>query len=1497
MAAAEVLAGSARIGTGVVQMRRSLIGLALVAIGLTGLLRPAAQPDFSGIAARGTATPAPAAVTGNNEQKVLDGYGKLPLAFVPNAGQTDSRVRYSAQAGGATFYFTPNEAVFAFGERSSRQARGVVLRLAFLGANPGTRIEGQGLQTGKVNYLIGSDPASWRTGLPTYGQVVYRDLWPGVDMVFRGDAGRLKYEFVLRPGAKAADISLAYRGAKALSVAQAGHLLIRTPAGTLKDVRPVSYQEVGGRRVPVESRFVLQPDASHTTAYGFAVGAYDAGRPLVIDPGLLYSTYLGGNNSDIGARITVDASGNAYVTGETESTNFPTTAGAFDMTSNGNLDVFVTKLNSTGSALVYSTYLGGSADDRGFAIAIDALGSAYITGETNSNNFPVTGGAFDTSYNTNGDAFVTRLNPAGSAPLMYSTYLGGSSRDEGNGIALDGSGSAYVTGETNSNTFPITGGAFDTSYNGQGDAFVTKLNPVGSAPLLYSTYLGGAQTDIGADIAVAAGSAHVTGRTNSNTFPITPGAFDTGHNGGDDAFVTKLNPAGSAPLVYSTFLGGSNIDRGFDLALDGASNAFVAGETNSNNFPTTATAFDTGSNGNLDAFVTKLNAAGSAPLFYSTYLGGSAVDGARGIAVDGVGSAYVTGLTASNNFPTTAGAFDTVRNSDDAFVTKLNAAGSAPLSYSTFLGGTSADEGHGIAVDAPDSVYVTGETNSSNFPTAPNPGAFDTTYNTDGDAFVTKLHTSAGVPATLTLEPPADTNPIGTPHTVTATVTDSGGNPVSGVTVRFSVTGAHTTSGSDTTDVNGEATFTYTGTTVGPDAIHAFADTNNDGDQDLGEPFGDAAKTWTPMAPGPPATLTLEPAADTNTAGTEHCVTATVRDALGTPVPGVTVRFSVTGANSASGVDTTDASGKAEFCYTGTAAGLDAIHAFADTNNDGDQDATEPFGDAAKTWGPAAPATLTLDPPADTNTVGTPHTVTATVRDAFANPVPGVTVRFSVTGANSASGSDTTDANGEANFTYTGTTTGLDAIHAFADTNNDGDQDATEPFGDAAKTWTPGAPATLTLEPLADENTAGEEHCVTATVRDAFGNPVPGVTVRFSVTGANTASGSETTNGSGQAEFCYTGQTAGEDAITAFADTNDDGDQDLGEPAGAATKTWTPGAPATVTVEPAADTNTAGEEHCVTATVRDAFGNRVPGVTVRFSVTGANSASGSDTTDANGEATFCYTGTTAGQDAITAFADTNDDGDQDLGEPAGAATKTWTPGAPATLTLEPAADTNSVGEEHCVTATVRDAFGNRVPGVRVRFSVTPATFPSPSSGSDVTDANGEATFCYTAALPGEDVITAFADTNDDGDQDLGEPAGVATKTWTPPPSTEFCEVKITEGGWIIAINGDRASFGGNAKVDADGNVQGQQQYQDHGPADPRNVHSIELLATTCSDDLTTATIFGTATKNGSGMFFFRIDVIDNGEPGTDDSYGIMMSDLYVSGQKQLQGGNVQIHKN
>ncbi len=700
------------------------------------------------------------------KQKALDAYGKLPLAFTANAGQTDSRVRYSAQGAGFSVFLTRREAMLAL-QRPGKQ-KGAALALRFLGANRNVAIRGERLAPRRVNYLLGNDPSKWHTGLRTYERVVYRNLWPGVDMAYAGHGGKLKYEFLVRPGARVSDIRLAYRGARPLSLGSEGNLLVRTPVGVLTDKRPLSYQFVAGKRVPVRSSFAL---GRRGAGYGFALGrGYDRRHALVIDPGLAYSTFLGGGDED-GYAIAVDGAGSAYVTGQTTSADFPTTAGAFDTTYNGGTDAFVTKLDASGAALGYSTYLGGSGVDRGYGIALDGAGSAYLTGTTNSTNFPTTAGAFDTTLNGFFDVFVTKLNPSGAA-LGYSSYLGGSDSDYGNAIALDGAGSAYLTGFTHSADLPTTSGAFDTTFNGIFDAFVTKLNASGAA-LGYSTFLGGRSGDSGIGIAVGgAGSAYLTGSTTSDDFPTTAGAFDTTDNGGTDAFVTKLDASGAA-LGYSTYLGGGWEDRGYGIALDGASSAYLTGSTFSDDFPTTAGAFDTTFNGgDYDAFVTKLGSSGAA-LGYSTYLGGSRADGGYGIALDGVGSAYLTGYTDSTNFPTTAGAFDTTSNGNysDVFVTKLGASGAA-LGYSTYLGGDeSGDIGYAIALDGAGSAYLTGLTASTDFPTTA--GAFDTTYNGASDAFVTKLDLVAGPPPPPPPPPPVRTLSVTKSGSGSGTVTSS----------------------------------------------------------------------------------------------------------------------------------------------------------------------------------------------------------------------------------------------------------------------------------------------------------------------------------------------------------------------------------------------------------------------------------------------------------------------------------------------------------------------------------------------------------------------------------------------------------------------------------------------------------------------------------------------------------------------------------------------------
>lgn len=683
----------------------------------------------------------------------------LPVSFVPNAGQFDRRVAYAGRGSGYDIYLTPHEAVFVIVDEVANRgdtqnperpvadppASGFALALRFLDADPSVRIEGRRPSPGTVNYQLGNDSTRWHTGLPTYWEVAYRNLWPGVDLVFRGEQARLGYEFRLAPGADTSSIRLAYRGSEGISTDNDGNLAIATQLGTITNEHPLALQIDESRSTIVPSGFSLNPDPQEKTTYGLQVGSRDSGLPLTIDSGLAYSTFLGGPDDDLGLDLAVDASGSAYVAGRTASSGFPTTAGAFDTSQNGGADAFVSKLNPAGTGLIYSTFLGGSEFDDAQSITVDSSGAAYLTGLTLSSDFPTTLGAFDTTYNGGDEAYVTKLGPTGGM-AVYSTFLGGSGNDIGLGVAVDALGSAYVTGVASSG-FPTTTGAFDPTHNGGDDAFATKLDPAG-ASVLYSTFLGGSGFDQGAGIAVGVSNdAYIGGSTSSSGFPTTPGAYDRTHEGGLDGFVASIAPGGAA-LVYSSFVGGSDMDRLFSVATDGSGAAYVTGFTRSLDFPATPGAFDTSHNGGDDAFVTKFLPAGTA-LAYSSFLGGAGFDQGRGLAVDGSGNSYITGV-ASSGFPTTSGAFDTVHNGgNDVFVSKVNPS-AATLAYSSFLGGSRSDVGQSIVTDPSGAAWVTGFTNSSDFPTSSD--GFDSTYNGNNDAFVAKLETTGSPVATVRID-------------------------------------------------------------------------------------------------------------------------------------------------------------------------------------------------------------------------------------------------------------------------------------------------------------------------------------------------------------------------------------------------------------------------------------------------------------------------------------------------------------------------------------------------------------------------------------------------------------------------------------------------------------------------------------------------------------------------------------------------------------------------
>ncbi|MGB7923740.1 MAG: SBBP repeat-containing protein, partial [Pyrinomonadaceae bacterium] len=722
-----------------------------------------------------------------------EAYGQLPLSFEVNRGQTDGRVRFLSRGAGYGLFLTSGEAVLSLsskggeGKEDSRDAS--VLRMKMSGANSDPQITGQDELPGKSNYFIGADPQKWVAGVPTYKKVLYRDIYPGVDLLYYGNQRQLEYDFVVAPGVAPGVVRLKFEGADKVEVSKEGDLVLGVGEGReVRQLKPVIYQVMDGARQEVAGSYVL----TGKDEVGFEIGSYDRTRPLVIDPVLVYSTYLGGNSFDQAYGIAVDSSGNAYVAGSTTSSNFPTTAGAYQTTFNEG-EGFITKINAAGDGLVYSTFLGGAGCN---GIAVDASGNAYVTGQTSGLNFPITPGAFQTAQ-WGFETFITKLNPTGSA-LIYSSRFGGDFDDFGRDIAVDASGNAYIAGWTvchaQTCTFP-TVNAFQPNYGGgNNDAFVTKMNASGTA-LLYSTYLGGGTvlntTDDWAEgIAVdSTGSAYVTGYTYSQDFPVTPGAYSDTTSDGLDLFVTKFSPAGST-LVYSAVFGGTGRDQGMGIALDANRNAYITGITESEDnpfteeydgFPVTPNAYQR--TGSFDAFVTKLNAAGSA-LIYSTYLGGTdEVDRAWGIDVDNAGNAYITGDTKSYNFPVVNAVQPNYGGGlSDAFVAKLNATGSA-LVYSTFLGGNLSDEGRGIAVDGAGNAYATGYSSSFDFPTTANafqPNNGGGLQNHD-DAFVVKITNSGASVSTLSLNPSKVTGG----NSAQGTVTLSGPAPAGGAAVQL----------------------------------------------------------------------------------------------------------------------------------------------------------------------------------------------------------------------------------------------------------------------------------------------------------------------------------------------------------------------------------------------------------------------------------------------------------------------------------------------------------------------------------------------------------------------------------------------------------------------------------------------------------------------------------------------------------------------------------------
>jgi hypothetical protein len=821
--------------------------------------------------------------------RLVASYGRLPLSFEANRGQTDGQVKFVSRGRGYTLCLTSNEAVLALRRASqesrveSRKWKGfsgdplafrnskfenrnspafnlqseifnhpspvprttdasfaplfptpywllpssqspapspepqapAVVRLKLVGANPAAKVKGLEELPGKSNYFIGNDPKKWRTNVPNYAKVQYKEVYFGVDLVYYGNQRQLEYDFVVAPGGDPRAIKLAVAAMSPsptggqrppLQIDVNGDLVISTDAGDVRLHKPVVYQPTTDNGRPttdrsfnlqssivnhqsVDGRFVLAANNQVT----FALSPYDQSLPLIIDPVLAYSSYLGGGGDESMtscAGVAVDSLGNAYVVSGTTSIDFPTTMDSVQPTYGGAPDpsdwpyacgdAFVSKVDPTGSTLVYSSYLGGTGCDYGSGVAVDSHGNAYVTGTTTSVDFPVTPGALQPTFGGSvcdgwrlcGDAFVTKVGPDGSV-LKYSTYLGGSGNDGSDDtIAVDAAGNAYVAGTTDSTDFPTTRGAFQTCFKeGENcwdpirgprvpsDVFVTKLNPTGSS-LVYSTLIGGSYSETTLALALDPnGNVWVIGTTISSDYPTTAGAFQTSfHPGGggtppwtwdwDDAFVTKLNTTGS-DLLYSTYLGSLGGECPVAIAVDLSGNAYVTGVTSSADFPITDGAFQPSFSGPLcpgtyewacsDAFVAKIDPlqAGDASLVYSTFLGGSANDVGAGIAADSFGNAYVTGQTFSTDFPLKNPLQSTNAGAGDAFVTKLDAAGST-LIYSTYLGGANSDLADWLVLDGAGNPYLAGWTESTDFPTTS--GVFQPTFGGGArDSFVTKI--------------------------------------------------------------------------------------------------------------------------------------------------------------------------------------------------------------------------------------------------------------------------------------------------------------------------------------------------------------------------------------------------------------------------------------------------------------------------------------------------------------------------------------------------------------------------------------------------------------------------------------------------------------------------------------------------------------------------------------------------------------------------------------
>lgn len=1038
------------------------------------------------------------------------------IFFERSEGRAGKSAAFISRGAGHTLFVTPQEAVFRIKKRTvgrslltyspEKRARadGAVARMQLLGADSAAQpLSAQPLPS-VSNYFVGSDRTKWRVNTPNYATAGFSNVYKGIDVAYYGNEGRLEYDFIVRPSAKPSQIKLRFAGAKSVQALPNGDLRLDAEGGALRWRAPIAYQDVKGTRTRVPARYHIQ----NGNEVCFRVGAYDPSKPLVIDPKLIYSTYLGGGNQDATFGIATDSAGSVYVTGTTYSADFPTTAGGFQTASAGGSDVFVAKFSPDGKTLLYSSYIGGSANESGAAIATDSAGNVYVAGQTYSSNFPTTPNAYQASLQGRADAFLAQISADGKS-LLYSSYVGGALDDNATSLALDSANSLYLGGWTASIDFPVTAGAFQTTHNkGVYDGFVMKFGALGSPPA-YSTYFGASGSDQINGVAVdSQGAAYITGVTTSPNFPVSAGAFRSVFSGYPSAFAAKLNSNGKS-IVYSTYLTATGWVLGYGIAVDKTGSAYITGATYANNYPVSPGAYQTTVKGRFDAFVTKLQPNGN-KLSYSTYIGGAGDDIASSIALDSAGNAYITGQTYSADFPTSENSFQTQNAGGvDSFIIQLDGAGKTLL-YSTYAGGAGDDSARSIAVNSSGKAYITGYTTSANFPVTG--GAYQSSnLSFAGTAFIT------GEPGAKDVDAIASpvTGAIGRTATFSATLLRSRNSaPLAKKSLTFSIDGTRV--GAALTDDAGKASLSY-----------VLDENTGAGSHDLaiafeGDAASDPAAATTSLTISPSdATIAMNDA--TGGAGDVlQLAAALTRNTDGLPVVNRLISFSLDGSSIGSAL--TDASGVATLAYPIAEALSAGAHAVT-LSFAGERDYNPASGAAKLVIGKTD---TTLNASDVEGTQGKEVKLAATLsRNNDNAPLEGRTAVFSLDG--SPVGSGVSDATGSATLVYKIPKNMKGGGHALA----------VKFAGD--KSYAPSAASnnlnvnidTLILTTPLSTN-YGRTLTLTGVLKEALSqNGVAGQTLVFKVDG--TAIGSATTNSVGKAILSYKaedGLAQGEHALS-----------------------------------------------------------------------------------------------------------------------------------------------------------------------------------------------------------------------------------------------------------------------------------------------------------------------------------------------------------------------------